>query len=272
MMSQGWGRRLTILCSSCVAKGQAGNALLVEQAGQIAGNRVLKGGEVCWFWMKSNVTQPKVCRDQSPDCSVLHGRTLLSRQAHAHRVESVEAIAHQAEILLKPQLEVAFPIEGFRGRRIVQTATARLAVGVEDIHLEDFSRFGVGDVGHAGEAIDGPDLLARRRYKDLDIFLRVADAEGEGVPRAVDSHPALVGRNPDGRGHRGDAGQQLEAGRGGDVLLDILGGGGQEQRGGGKSAESGVAGAGAARGKHGRREAIATKGEEGATGATQPRQ
>ena len=137
---------------------------------------------------------------------------------------------------------------------IVEVATTALTVGVERIVLRDLSRAGVGDVGYAGLAVDGPYLLAGGGDLDLDVLRGVAHAQTEGAPGAVDAHGTLIRRDDDGGRDGGDAGQQLVVGRVGDVLLDILGlGAGQEQDHGGKDAGVGVTAATASQQEHGRR-------------------
>jgi hypothetical protein len=110
-----------------------------------------------------------------------------------------------------------------RGGVVVRQAAAVFAVVVQTVVFGDVAS-AVGDVGYARLAVDYPDLLTRRGDLGADMCRWVANEQTEGVPRAINSPPVLVGCNNDGRRYGGYAGQQSVARRAGGVLLGVFGG------------------------------------------------
>jgi len=182
--------------------------------------------------MQTDVAEPEVWRYQRPNCGVGYVGALIASISQTDRVEAIKPITNEPHVLFNPQLVEALFVPSVRGGGVVQEAATILAVGVEDVDGGHGARRRVSDVCDAGHAIDDPYLLAGRRGENAHTLRGVPYEQTERVPCAINAHPALIRRNRDGRGHRGDARQQLEVGRLGDVLLDIVGMAWQKQRGG----------------------------------------
>lgn len=128
------------------------------------------------------MTQPEVCRDQSANGGICDRWSLLAGQSQANRVESVQTIAHEAEVLLQPQLVEALVLPGLGGGGVEKKPATTFAFGIEGIVLRDLAGGWVCDVRYTGLAVDDPNLLTGRGYKNAHVLLRVAHAKTEGVP------------------------------------------------------------------------------------------